>query len=426
MMLRINKFLCLIFCGIVLLNFSSCSFKKLEKDVAFLEQTSILQGTISNTSPHKKPLIVLAYQLLDAEKKLVGYSIQHVPGLYTFIRLPGRYLIAAFEDANEDLVYQSTEYAGYFDNGSIINVKSGEDLFNLDLTLKHPDEVTLAEAPDLTSPTTRAELDLPNIRAGEIVTLEDPRFSPKNGQQGLWEPIQFLRKVGGGIFFLEPFDPEKIPVVFIHGAGGYPRQWTSLIHHLDRSRFQPWIFYYPSGLRLSMSAEFLVQSLSKIYVKDKFKKLVVVAHSMGGLISRSLINTIVQKDVDQKLRVLFLTISTPWGGHQAAPIGVEHAPAVIPFWIDMVPNSPFQQALFQTPLSDHIDYYLFFSFKGGLHPFGHKNDNGTVSLLSQLKAEAQDAASKTIGFNEDHDSILRSRQATEKIMALLTTFVNRE
>jgi len=46
--------------------------------------------------------------------------------------------------------------------------------------------------------------------------------------------------------------------------------------------------------------------------------------------------------------------------------------------------------------------------------------------VSQLKAEAQDAAIKTIGFNEDHESILSSPHATAKIVALLTTFANRE
>jgi hypothetical protein len=64
-------------------------------------------------------------------------------------------------------------------------------------------------------------------------------------------------------------------------------------------------------------------------------------------------------------------------------IGVDHAPAVIPSWFDMIPNSPFQQALFQMPLSNHIEYYLFFSFKGGRNPFTNGNDDGTVSLVSQ-------------------------------------------
>ncbi len=421
-----NHFYHLLALGVLVVFFSGCAFKKLEKEVAILDKTSVLQGNISNPSPHKKPLIVLLYQIQGNEKKLVAYSIHHTPGTFIFVRLPGQYVIAAFEDANEDLVYQPTEYATYFDDAAVISVKQDEDRLDLDLTLRNPGGTTLTEAPDLTSPATTAQLDLPKVQAGEIVTLKDKRFSKKNGQLGLWRPIKFLRKVGGGVYFLEPFDSEKIPVIFIHGVGGNPEQWTSIIQRLDRTRFQPWLVFYPSGLRLNMCAEFLVQSLSKIYMQDKFQKVVVMAHSMGGLVSRSLVNTVVQKDVKQKLKVLFLTLSTPWGGHQAAQIGVDHAPAVIPSWIDMIPNSPFQQELFAKPLSDHVDYYLFFSFKGGHNPFTNGNDDGTVSLVSQLKLEAQDSAIKTIGFNETHDGILRSPHVMKKIATLLMNFAHRE
>lgn len=426
MKLGINFLIRLVFCGIIFVFLTSCAFNKLGKEVALLDQTSLLQGTISSASPQKKPLIVLLYQLLNNEKKLVAYKIHHTPGTFTFIRMPGQYLIAAFEDANEDLIYQPTEYAGYVDNATVINVKSGEDLSSLNLTLKHPDDVSLTESPDLTTLATKADLELPKISIGEIVTLEDPRFSPENGTLGLWEPIQFLLTIGGGIYFLEPFDPEKIPVLFVHGAGGVPKQWASLIHQLDRTRYQPWFFYYPSGLRLNMTADFLAQSLSKVLVPNKFKKLVIIAHSMGGLISKSFVNTIVQEDVAQPLKVLFLTMSTPWGGHQAAQMGVDHAPVVIPSWIDMAPQSPFQQALFQTQLSDNIEFHLFFSFKGGRNPFTNGNDDGVVSMVSQLKSEVQDAAIKTVGFNEDHISILNSPSAAIKIEKLLTTFANRE
>ena len=175
-----------------------------------------------------------------------------------------------------------------------------------------------------------------------------------------------------------------------------------------------------------MASEFLRQSLSKILVTAKFRKMVIIAHSMGGLVARSLVNTIVQKDVEQQFTLLFLTLSTPWGGHQAAQIGVDYAPAVIPSWLDMVPNSPFQRALFLTPLPNNIEYYLFFSFKGGRNLFTNGNNDGTVSLMSQLKAEAQEAAIKTFGFNEDHMSILLSPNVAKKIETLLTTFTNRE
>ncbi len=114
-----KNFLCLVFCGIVVFSLSNCAFQKLGDEVAILDQTSLLQGTISSPSPHKKPFIVLLCQLLDNDKKLVAYSVHHTPGTFTFVRFPGRYLIAAFEGANEDLVYQAKEYAAYVGNGSI-------------------------------------------------------------------------------------------------------------------------------------------------------------------------------------------------------------------------------------------------------------------------------------------------------------------
>lgn len=46
-------------------------------------------------------------------------------------------------------------------------------------------------------------------------------------------------------------------------------------------------------------------------------------------------------------------------------MGVDYAPAVIPSWIDMIPHSPFQQTLFQAPLSSQIDYYLFLALRAG-------------------------------------------------------------
>ncbi len=181
---------------IVMVFSSGCAFKKLEKEVALLNQTSILQGTISSSSSQKKPLIVLLYHLIDHNKKLVAYSIHHTPGTYQFIRLPGHYLIAAFEDANEDLVYQPTEYATYVNTSSLLTVKPGEDLLNLDLKLQPPQDVTLIESPDLTSSDTKAGLDLPKVQAGEIVTLKDRRFSKKMLSWDFGAPLSFSIKSG--------------------------------------------------------------------------------------------------------------------------------------------------------------------------------------------------------------------------------------
>ena len=400
---------------------SGCAFITLNKELEFIDQTTHLRGKITNASLPDKPVIVLLYELSAKGKKLVAYSIYYKPDEFWFIRPPGRYLIAAFEDANEDLAYQPSEFAGYFGSPSLITVEAGKDLTSLDIHLQPPEQLSLSESPDLTSSATKENLTLPKIRFGEVAQLDDARFSPELGQLGLWEPVRFLFEVGGGLYFLEPYTHEKTPVLFIHGAGGTPHDWTYLIDHLDRTRFQPWLFHYPSGIRLDHTAELLRHSLSEIYVNHKVTRFIVIAHSMGGMVFRSLINQVGPKDDTQILK-LFITLSTPWGGHEAAHIGVDHAPAVIPSWLDMIPNSPFQHRLFTPPLPHYIDYYLLFSFKAGSYSFTNGNNDGTVSMRSLLQLEAQKEAKKVIGFNEDHGSILTSPEVAEMLNEILKQY----
>jgi hypothetical protein len=86
--------------------------------------------------------------------------------------------------------------------------------------------------------------------AGARIALDDELFSEENGSKGFWEPFSFNKDFGGNIYFLEEYDPEKIPILFIHGAGGTPKGWKYFIDSIDRNRFQPWYFYYPSGARI--------------------------------------------------------------------------------------------------------------------------------------------------------------------------------
>ena len=96
-----------------LLLLSGCDFMRLKKEVKVLDQIGSIQGRITNESPQKKPVIVLMYQFLPEGKKLVAYSIYHQSNEFHFRSAPGQYMLAAFEDANEDMMYQASEYAGY-------------------------------------------------------------------------------------------------------------------------------------------------------------------------------------------------------------------------------------------------------------------------------------------------------------------------
>ncbi len=54
-----------------------------------------------------------------------------------------------------------------------------------------------------------------------------------------------------------------------------------MIGSLDRTRYQPWFYHYPSGLRLEKSANGLSRALQMLKARYGFSRLYVVAHSMG-------------------------------------------------------------------------------------------------------------------------------------------------
>ena len=95
---------------------------------------------------------------------------------------------------------------------------------NLDITLDL--QVRLPEDIDINSvlSSTKIAINDITISLGEEVNIDDPRFTEENASIGLWMPHHFLKKIGAGIYFLDPFDPNKIPVLFVHGVSGNPNQ----------------------------------------------------------------------------------------------------------------------------------------------------------------------------------------------------------
>lgn len=149
------------------------------------------------------------------------------------------------------------------------------------------------------------------------------------------------------LYFLEPYSADKIPVLFVHGINDTPRTFSYLIENLDHAYFQPWVVYYPSGAYLDNIAGALDQMLQRLHAEYKFEKLAVVAHSMGGLVSRSFIFKHVENTRSYTIP-LFVSIATPWDGHAAAKLGADYAPTPVYSWIDMNPGSRFLTRLFYT------------------------------------------------------------------------------
>lgn len=101
-----------------------------------------------------------------------------------------------------------------------------------------------------------------------------------------------------GFYMLEPFDPEKIPVVMVHGLWSSPVTWMKMFNDLNsnawiRQKYQFWFYMYPTGQPFWISAAEMREDLRQLrYDVDAaeesaaLKEMVLVGHSMGGLVSR--------------------------------------------------------------------------------------------------------------------------------------------
>ena len=97
------------------------------------------------------------------------------------------------------------------------------------------------------------------------------------------------------VVMLQPFDPNKTVVLFIHGLMDSQATWTPMIYTLRgdpdfRKNYQVWFYSYPSGYPYPYSAAILRQELDAIEAIFPLRKgIVIVGHSMGGCISRLMI-----------------------------------------------------------------------------------------------------------------------------------------
>jgi hypothetical protein len=115
---------------------------------------------------------------------------------------------------------------------------------------------------------------------------------------------------------------------------------------------------------------------------------------------------------------LFVTLSTPWAGHQAAEMGVKHAPVVLDVWRDMVPGSAYLETLFAEPLPTEMDHHLFFTFSRNSASFGVSSDR-TVTVSSQMFPSAQQQASRIYGVDATHDGVLHDPEVAASLNALI-------
>ncbi len=406
-------------CGIAVLVFcyliTGCTLVKLKKDVTRSLASTVIVGRIDAKASGDGPIIVAACSA-DEGKRIAHYTVLHHSGEYELMVARGQYYVFAFRDRNSNLIYEAGEPAGQYGDPKIVRAPAVGVVSDIDFGIPETGGRIVMDHGSKIAPV--APPILHSRQAGDITDLDDERFSGENGAKGFWEPMTFFREFGGNIYFLEAYDPKKIPILFIHGAGGTPSGWRYFVDHIDRTRFQPWFFYYPTGARLDSMAYLLYWKLSNLRNQYRFNEIYFTAHSMGGLVARAFI-------VNHGWRFpyvkLFVSLATPWGGDKMAEYGVSQSPAVIPSWIDMQPEGDFIRSLYRTKMPENIRFYMFYGHRGSRNPFRSNND-GTIAMSSLLDHRPQAEAEMNYAFNEDHASIIFSREAVEQYKAILGGF----
>ncbi|MCA9068265.1 MAG: hypothetical protein KDA84_05045, partial [Planctomycetaceae bacterium] len=125
--------------------------------------------------------------------------------------------------------------------------------------------------------------------------LNDPNIQ-KLDTFGLLRPDK-VQKIAG-LYMVQPYQPGKIPVLMVHGLWSSPMTWMEALNDLRsdpvlREKYQFWFYLYPTGKPFWNSAADLREDLRVVHqtfaARDpghRMNDMVLVGHSMGGLISR--------------------------------------------------------------------------------------------------------------------------------------------
>ncbi len=368
-----------------------------------------LVGLISVPVEYKGPVMLVVVSDTFQKREIVAETILHAPVHYYHAYLPeGRYDLYFFADLDGN---------GYFDADEMIGRTSGSPI-----TISKPGGdggPTVYGPPFVLDPGRPAVSDLAvkvrvRDRSDTYIPLEDEFFAPRYGMMGLYNPKALLSHTQSYFFSLEKFDPTKTIVLFVHGVAGTPRDFKYLVDGLDKTRYQPWFYFYPSGMPLEKLGSLLASFLSLLESTEGFQitRVVVVAHSMGGLVALSALNQLSRDGMPPYLKG-FVSFDSPYGGVKELTRAVEKAPVVVPSWRDVAAGSPFLNGLYQGHACQEIPFYLFFGYQHG------KSSDGIVTLQSQLEPRVYFAASRSYGFNVTHVGILNDNAVRQTFYHVL-------
>lgn len=373
-----------------------------------------LKSQVAGEAQH--PLAVVALSNKYQKNEIVDVNHLGKVDSYYAMNLPaGSYDLLVLEDSNRDGVYRENEIIAQHHIVLDAQTYPEKVVGNVDIQLPQSVEPLGQKlaVPVSTTHNSKRSLFFPK---GTIRSLDDPIFSRRISTLGMYEPAVFMEIAPMMFYALEEDTPHKVPVIFVHGIGGTAQEFKPILNKLDRKRYKPWFFYYPSGMDLNQLAKLFYNIyLSGKVIKKNPSASIIVAHSMGGLVVREALNLCQGNAQEVRVKEL-ITIASPLGGLDSAQTGVEHAPLVLPAWRGLTPKGAFIRHLFRNPLPPWTEHQLIYAYLGS----GDRNDSdGIVPVQSQIPDAVSGKLAGKYGFKSGHAEILRDPAAIDKVIELI-------
>lgn len=222
---------------------SGCAnFRILGKNLKFMDESYILGVKLWNVKGMKN-LRGAVVEWNERSGEVLSGDFARINSVGTFgffVRTSENQYAMAYSDANGNDLYDKGEPAWIHSdaNGKPVPVVFDEKerrvrlMGELSKSTVIPEKM-ITDGKRFAGERTREEiisgLNIP-IALGDIADLDDSRFSSARGQEGLWQPAGFPLDSGVGIYFLEKYDPNRIPVLFVYGAAGRHQDEVRLSH----------------------------------------------------------------------------------------------------------------------------------------------------------------------------------------------------
>jgi len=399
---------------------SSCAMVELKDDLdVVVEDYGYLKGLVMG--PDEGVTVVVAVLELEQGASSIVDVKSVGRGESFFSLLPkANYSVLVFEDSNGDFVYQEGEPAAQVDDPAInwFSDMQGQERVDYDALVIQQFNLSTRTTLDQKINVTMSALHEDSEVAKNFLTTvswDDDAFSAENMELGIWRPGAFLEQVGFGLYVLREFDPTQKTVVLVHGINDTPRIFENFVASLPEDH-QALLYHYPSSFPLEYTSYILKEALDELIRRYDLPEINVIAHSMGGLVSKGMMY---QADDALRQRMpVFISMSSPFGGHTGAAAGLKWSPVIAPVWWAMAPGSSYLQVIDSVDLTAGPSHHLIYSFS---HEAGgeRQKDDGVVTVESQLIESAQRNATAVYGVADNHVGVVTNACTLALIPAIL-------